>query len=100
MESSGFENRQRIKTAQGVQWLTVPVRRNHELPIKDVLIANDQPWQRKHWRSIELAYHKAPFFDRYAQGFRANLMQPWAKLADLDALMLAYFLEVFGSRPL
>lgn len=97
-ESSGFSNRQRIKTQNGLQWLTVPVHRDLELPLKDVRIANDQQWQRKHWRAIELAYSKAPFFDEYAPGFRAMLMQPWEKLTDLDAVLLVYFREVFGIK--
>jgi WbqC-like protein len=95
MEGSGFENRQRIKTAQGAQWLTVPVRRHIDTPIKDVMIANDQPWQRKHWRSIELAYQRAPFFNDYAEGVRAVISEPWERLVDLDAAMLAGFLHIF-----
>ena len=96
MESSGFENRQRIKTAQGVQWLTVPVRRSRDMPVKDVLIANDHNWQRKHWRAVELAYSKAKHFGEYGPQVKDILMQPWSKLADLDEAMLRYFTGVFG----
>lgn len=91
----GFENRQRIKTAQGVQWLTVPVRRKIDTPIRDVMIATDQPWQRKHWRTIELAYQRAPFFEEYATTVRDILTSPWRTLAALDEAVLIYLLKQF-----
>jgi hypothetical protein len=98
MEGSGFENRQRIKTASGVQWLTVPVRRHMDTRICDVEIATDQPWARKHWRTIELAYQKAPYFAEYGPDIRYLLTdktQNWERLVDLDVAMLNYLLLVF-----
>lgn len=54
-----WQHRNRILTPNGPQWLTVPVRRNHGDPIIDVEVANDQGWQPKHWRSLEMAYGSA-----------------------------------------
>jgi hypothetical protein len=100
MEGSGFENRQRIKTASGVQWLTVPVRRHMDTRICDVEIATDQPWARKHWRTIELAYQKAPYFSKYADDVKALILGeplgPWRHLAALDEVSLRYFMNAFG----
>jgi hypothetical protein len=96
MEGSGFENRQQIKTAQGIQWLTVPVRRSLDTPIRDVRIANDQNWARKHWRSIELAYQKAPYFKQYGPGIHDVLSKPYEKLVDVNAAVLGYYMNAFG----
>ena len=98
MEDSGFENRQRIKTQNGQQWLTVPVRRGRGIPLKDLMIADGQSWQRKHWRSIELAYQRAPHFETYGSGFQRLLSQPWLKLAWLDRTLLLYFMAQFGIK--
>jgi hypothetical protein len=96
-DAQGFENRQRIKTASGVQWLTVPVRRSLETPIKDLAIATDQPWARKHWRTIELAYQKAPFFGEYSAEIKRLLLDAkWERLAYLDEVMLRYYMYAFG----
>lgn len=96
-ENGNYENRQRIKTATGVQWLTVPVRRAEGVPLKDVLIANDQPWQRKHWRALELAYQGAPHFDLYAPELKHLLSERrWERLADLDLALLRFHLDHFG----
>ena len=57
-----FTNRVQIKTAQGVQWLTVPL---HNLrlgqSIREVAVDHRQNWQRKHLTTLGLAYAKAPF---------------------------------------
>jgi hypothetical protein len=61
-----WHNRNRIKTAAGVEWLTIPVitKGRFEQPIEKVEI--EKPWADKHWRSIELAYRHAPFFQALA----------------------------------
>lgn len=57
-----WHNRNCIKTANGVQWLSIPVvsKSRFEQPIDEVEIA--EPWAEKHWRGIELAYRRAPDF--------------------------------------
>jgi hypothetical protein len=61
-----WHNRNRIKTAAGLEWLTIPVisRGRFEQPIDHVAI--EKPWAEKHWRAIEMAYRRAPFFDSLA----------------------------------
>lgn len=97
MESSGFENRNRILSPTGEQWLTVPVYRGRDVLLKEVRIANDQNWQRKHWRSIELAYQKAPFWNVYAPGLsRFYNDAQWTHLVDLTHDMLRWFMNELG----
>jgi hypothetical protein len=66
-----WHNRNRIKTANGVQWLTIPVatRGRFEQPIDEVEIEKagvGRHWAEKHWRALELAYRRAPFFEAFA----------------------------------
>ncbi len=56
-----WRTRNYIKAATGNRLrLSVPVRRKHRL-IKDVELSTSQPWIRKHQRSIEHAYARAPY---------------------------------------
>jgi hypothetical protein len=64
MDGSGFDNRNKIKTQHGEQWLTVPVHGGRDVALSDVQIAPGN-WNRKHLRAIELAYRKAPYFENY-----------------------------------
>lgn len=59
-----WRNRNKIKTKDGVSWITVPVRSkgNYDMKISEVKFS-DQPWQRKLLNSIQHAYKKSPYFD-------------------------------------
>ncbi|MCT7496878.1 WbqC family protein [Aliarcobacter cryaerophilus] len=64
-----WRNRNKIKTPQGIQWLTIPVRQeNLEQKIKDTKIT-DKKWNIKHWRTISQNYSKAKYFKDYKDIF-------------------------------
>ncbi|QWE16950.1 WbqC family protein [Polynucleobacter sp. AP-Nino-20-G2] len=90
-----WNNRNRIKTHQGAMWLTVPILRKNHLnkKIKDVEINASEPWGKKHWKSIQNAYSKAPFFYRYSEFFADTYDKKWYSLVDLNRYMLGWFLE-------
>ena len=56
-----WRNRNRIKTAQGVQWLSVPVGGDIGRTIREVAIP-DSRWQRKHFETLKQSYGKARHF--------------------------------------
>jgi hypothetical protein len=61
----GWRNRNQIKTAQGKQWLTIPVQSNRVTRatlIKDVQIDWSKPWAEKHLEALTRAYDRAPYF--------------------------------------
>jgi hypothetical protein len=69
-DEHGWRNRNQIKTAHGLQWLTIPVvtkgvhRQN--IPIRDVRLVPNNPWRVKHWRALQQNYGKTAHFKRYA----------------------------------
>ncbi|MBN1450119.1 MAG: WbqC family protein [Anaerolineales bacterium] len=70
-DKHGWRNRNQIKTAQGKQWITIPVHSKgvtEGIPIKDVRIDWSKSWPKKHLNALTFAYAKAPFFASY---------QPW-----------------------
>ena len=56
-----FQNRNKIKTAQGGMWLTVPVLYKYPEHIDAVKINNRIDWRKKHIRTLEINYQKAPY---------------------------------------
>lgn len=64
----GWQNRNKIRTVMGWQWLTIPVRRvEREQKIYDIKIdATRVSWKRKHLRSIELNYSRAKHFEKHS----------------------------------
>lgn len=96
-----WNNRNRIKTAGGPIWLTVPVLKSghREKPIFEIEINNSIRWQKKHWKSILINYGKTPFFKDYADFFEdVYLNREWRYLAELNDFMLKWFLETLGIR--
>lgn len=64
-----WRNRNKIKTSQGIQWLTIPVRQETlEQKIKDTKIS-DKKWNIKHWKTINQNYSKSKYFKDYKDIF-------------------------------
>jgi hypothetical protein len=61
-----WRNRNRIKTAQGLMWLTIPVvvGGRYLQRIRDVEVS-DSSWAEKHWRTIVHHYAAAPAASDY-----------------------------------
>ena len=67
-----WRNRNLIKTAQGTQWLTVPVttRGKYTQTIAQTEI-NGGEWAEKHWKTLERTYRRAPHFEQVAEWIKS-----------------------------
>lgn len=92
----GLQHRNRIKTSQGWQWLTVPVSSGSREVLKDVLVSSTEAWQAKHSRALELNYSRAPFFSQLAPGLLGILGRPWRYLAELDVELTRWVMNALG----
>lgn len=87
-------NRCYVLTAQGPQRLTVPVvRSNSSMPIAEVQIDERTKWRLQHWRTIESAYRKAPYYQEYAWAFKEVLLGEQDRLFDLNYQLLTLCLQ-------
>lgn len=97
-DKHGWRNRNRIKTAAGAQWLTVPVKneRGERTLVRDVSIDNRHDWRKKHHSSIRQNYRKAPYFDRYRRLFEEGYSREWDLLVDLDVFFIEGLCSFLG----
>lgn len=79
-----FRNRTYLLTANGVQPLIVPVHFRQGARFKEVTIDYHQSWVREHWGAVYSGYGKAPFFDFYADYFKAVWERKHKYLIDLN----------------
>ncbi|GAB4352962.1 MAG: WbqC family protein [Kiloniellaceae bacterium] len=93
-----WQQRNRIKTANGVQMLTVPVLKKgaRDQSIAEVQIDTAARFAEKHRRAIEHALGKSPYFKDYAGPLFAILEGGHAKLADLNIALIGWLCEAFG----
>ena len=92
-----WQNRNRIKTANGPQWLTVPVHYHFPAIINEIEISQD-PWQRKQLAAMEQSYAKAPYFQDYWDNIQSVLIQPWKKLSDMNTALIRALGEMVGCQ--
>lgn len=81
-----WRSRNRIKSARGLLWLSIPVQTSGRYlqVIQDTVIADDT-WGTRHWRLIEASYADAPFFDAYAPIFEPLYRRPASnRLSDVN----------------
>lgn len=86
-----WRNRCKIAAANGPLNLSIPVEKplgNHT-PTGMVKVSRHAPWQRQHWKSIELAYNKSAFFMHYCDLFEPFFAEkPPVHLVELNFLLL------------
>jgi hypothetical protein len=100
-EKNSFTNRNKIRTKDGWQWLTVPLRtKGHfgSLDINRVEVELTSNWAKKHWGAISQNYGKAPFFTSHAPYFEQLFQRQWTRLNDLLWDTTGYILREFGIR--
>lgn len=96
-----WENRNRIRTPEGWQWLTVPVEYRFPQSILETRINNRVPWQRKHLKTLRQLYGKAPCFSEIIPHLEPVYERSWERLAELNLELIRRILSLLGvEKPL
>jgi len=91
---NGLQNRNQIRTEQGRQWLTVPVRQRLGQKINEVAIDTSTQWGRKHWERLQHSYSNAASFSTYKNQFSNLLTQEWFDLSRLNVYSIELMLNL------
>jgi len=99
-EPKSWQQRNQIRGPNGVIMLSVPVQSDGTLNIAigRKRIDYKQGWVRKHIRSIESAYSKAPFFEKYFGGLREILASEPERLVEWTLPLIRYIADCFGMK--
>jgi hypothetical protein len=98
-EKQSWQQRNRIKTANGPLWLTVPVYQSLKQKIVDVRIDNTKNWRRNHSMSIANCYRRSPFWTDYWSQLEAAYCQDWNLLAELNMHLIGILCEMLLLKP-
>jgi hypothetical protein len=81
---NSWYNRNRIATAAGPRWITVPVARDglHTL-IRDKRIAPDPTWRRRLLNALQAAYGRSPYFEPCFASLTELIFADWTHMSDL-----------------
>lgn len=78
------QNRARLRTPQGWQWISVPLQAHQGgRPIRAVALENRERWLVKHWRSFQYNYRTTPYFEFYEPEVAPFFERTWERLGPL-----------------
>ena len=86
-----WDNRNLIKTKNGSEWITVPVKNPFKKKISEIEINNDEDWKRKNKNAIIASYGKTKFFHEFWSQIESILDKKWEKIVDLNIELIEYF---------
>ncbi|MDX1463686.1 MAG: WbqC family protein [Marinirhabdus sp.] len=90
-----WRNRNKIKTPNGLKWLTIPVGSNSHKLICEIEIKSNF-WAKKHWRQITQNYSKTPYFKEYKDFFEyVYLEAKWDTLSSLNQFLIKSIAQKF-----
>jgi len=91
-------NRNKIKTPQGEQWLTIPVGCHSTQKINQTKITPNTNWQKKHWKAIKGNYVRARNFAEYEDFFEKLYQKQWNYLSELTIEMNKALCKLLGIK--
>ena len=83
-KKNDWQNRNRIKTSQGWQWLTVPVRFQFPEKICEVKINSMVNWRKKHLQALVTNYRRTPYFGKYIEVYEQIYSEDWESVSELN----------------
>jgi hypothetical protein len=96
-EKNAFQNRNKILTAQGWKWISVPIVHNYPELIKDVRVFGTH-WKKDQLKSISCSYAKAPYFEKYYSLLEKAITADRELLADLNMEIISIIAEALGIK--
>jgi hypothetical protein len=91
-----WQNRNRIKTARGAQWLTVPVTYRYPQLICEVGLNGIERWQHRQQQALATNYRKAPHWGCLAGFFEEIFSRSWETIAELNIHVVKSLAAILG----
>ncbi|MBP1694864.1 MAG: hypothetical protein H6Q41_52 [Deltaproteobacteria bacterium] len=95
-----WRNRNQIKTPQGLQWLTVPVKvkGKYHQTIRETEI-EEVDWAKDHWKSLCHSYRRAKHFEAIAQKLEPLYLQTeHSHLSQLNRTLIEWVCSMLGIK--
>jgi WbqC-like protein family len=92
-----WRNRNLIKTAQGLHWLSIPIKTKGSFFQKiNESEASEPDWGIRHWKNIVHNYSKAPFFEEYKSAFEPLYLSNPNMLTDINVSFIRAVCDILG----
>lgn len=95
-----WRNRNKIKTQNGLLWLTIPIDTKKKLnqKISEAKVSNNN-WRKKHWASICQSYSKSPYFGVYKDELSKLFIESdFTSLSEINFCFIKYLCDVLNIK--
>jgi hypothetical protein len=94
-----WRNRNQIKTPQGVQWITVPVRLKGEFgqKIREAEIDGER-WRALHWKTLNANYRRAKHFSEVAALIEPLYQNSYRTISELNRAFIEVICAYLGIK--
>lgn len=97
-KKNDWQNRNKLCTKDGWQWISVPVMHDFGQKIYEVKIKDAGRSLAKNWRSIMVNYARAPYFKVYSPEFERIYSSETESLSELNCMIIIKAAELLGLR--
>lgn len=97
-KKNDWQNRNKLCTINGWQWISVPILHSFGQKIKDVRIKEPLLTVKKNWKAIHLNYARAPFFKQYSSCFEEIYSSEIELLSELNCRIIIKCAEILGLK--
>lgn len=95
-----YRSRCYIIGPNGIQSLSIPlINIKRQQKFKDVKISYAENWQKIHWKSIEAAYRRSPYFEFYEDSFFPFYNNSFKFLIDFNQQLQEKITALLGITP-
>ena len=93
-----WRNRNRIKTPQGLKWLTIPALHTSQKQKINATFVADKKWPVKHFNTIHHSYSKSLYYDLYSDELSYCYQQAarMERLSEINMLFIYWVKEKLG----
>jgi len=95
-EKNYFQNRTKIRTKEGWQYITVPLKKFHSTQkISEIEISHNHTWEWHNLNKIQNSYRRANYFPSYFTDFQKIYSEKVAMLCDFNITLIDFLLKMF-----
>lgn len=95
---NGYQNRNRLCSPEGWQWITIPVKHSFGQKICKVEINGSGKVLTANWSKIKTLYGKAPYFNKYSDILENVFCKKYKWIADLSCDFISVIGKILGIR--
>lgn len=89
----GWQNRNRIRTKNGIALLSIPVHAHSYPNINEITIDNNKNWSKRHKKSILYNYAGAPYFKEFKDFIESVFEKKFECLIDLNTKIIKFIMN-------